>query len=270
MDRSAIYTELGLYLYTEEKARLGTGGEMLPPAAVPDDGLCRVIVDHHSHDAPLRSLDEWEEAVRRPFRYPTMVALACASLAGENGRLWCVGEVRLIEVETLEELHGRKVARVPDTRHSSRLAPDGRTVPAHIVDFIVFSIPACDVTSTTFWPGFGGTESPRIFAFRQAGTPLERDLQRLESAMMADRAEALLRWDAINDASFERAGVLAFCDEAVVAVVPDGPHGNQAAIYSRHLDLHTIVGALGSVARQAGLACVVIPNVGDQYRMLHP
>ncbi|HEY3266064.1 MAG TPA: hypothetical protein VGM37_04000 [Armatimonadota bacterium] len=269
-ERERIYQEPGLYLYTEERARLADDGSMLPADEAPDDGLCRVIVDQRlPFDSPPAPEDQaaW---MRRPFGYPTIVAMAVAALAGRQSRLWYLGEACLPDIGLVEEALGRSVARLADTRHSRSVSPStGRIVPCHSVDVIAFRIGGGDIGPQTTLPLFANTVSPRVFAFDRPDTEMEGELVEIERAFIQGDDAALGHWDAINRMGFRRDGVLRFCQDAIVTVIPGGPHGDHAEIYSTRLDLRAIAAALRAVGESAGLACIEIPNLGDEYAKLH-
>lgn len=293
MDRSEkdkLYIDEGLYLYIEERCRFGKRGAMLSPEDVPNDGLCRVIVDYHSTGPAVRSNDEWAAARRQPYRYPNMVALAAAELAGPSGWLWSAGEAPLYQVDMLEESLGRAVARFPDLRRTfaltsgsighgiAALAGGGGSTPlphgsplrrVHTDDLIVWRISCRDITPTIVVPNFKNSEAPRTFAFDTPGTDLERDIATLERAVLEKRSDALPRWDTINQKSYQRGDILRMCEDTVAIVLLDGPHGSNAGVYSTRLTVQALVDAFHVIAKQAGVCCVEIPNTGSEYRMLH-
>lgn len=290
-DKDKLYIDEGLYLYIEERCRFGKQGAMLSPDDVPDDGLCRVIVDYHSTPVIIHTQEEWIATRRRPYRYPNIIALTAAELAGPSGWLWSAGELPIHEVDLLEESLGRAVARMTDLRRTfsltrgstisggiSALAGIGRSTPlpfgsplrrVHTDDLIAWRIPCRDITPTTVVPAFKNSEAPRTFAFDIAGTDLEREIATLERSILEQKDDALTRWDGINERSYHREDILSLCKDTVLIVLPDGPHGNEAGFYSTRLKAQAIVEAFHSIAERAGVCCVDIPNTGSEYRMLH-
>ncbi|HEY3267524.1 MAG TPA: hypothetical protein VGM37_11395 [Armatimonadota bacterium] len=269
MDRSPLYKEPGFYLYTEERARIDAEGYLLPAEQAPDDGLCRVIVDSHATGLPTdrQGLEEWVWANRWPACSSGMVALAVANLAGPTGWLWRVDELKLRDVDRLEEALGRKIARMPDMRRTFGPAPGGGYQRTRYEDLIVLRQPCREMGLTPLWPP--SSRSNHVFAFNEIGTELDRDLQRLEQATLEGADDALTRWDAIELITDQRGAILELCHNCVAVILPYGPHGDHAGVYSTRVAVGAIVDAFRAVADQAGLACVEIPNLTDECNVLH-
>lgn len=298
------HREQGKYvLFSEARSRYESAGGMLQPSAVPDDGLCRVIVDyqrpaHAEGPAPwLRDRAEriaYLRGVKNIPTYPQIVGQAAARLCGPSGTVWGVGEMRREFAEVLAEA-GLGVSLI-------------RTDVVH--SLVIFRLDATRMCGPLVWPPYGGDYGLRLFGFEGVGGGLGRRLERLgttirRNTLAADKewvridieraqrpprslatqvartmlgtqedvppaivADVLDQWRALLRSCWNRSTLRGLCQEALLCVLPDGPHHSEVSFNASRLSATEITAALSDILIERGVACSVIENPGEQYLML--
>lgn len=229
---------------------------MLPPAAVPKDSLCRVIVDYYNEDSEATSnIHDLLSASGVPasHSYPKLIGLATAALCNNNSRFWCVGEVTRREAVLLRREATGPIVTIEVDRSD---------------DLILYRLDSKTVDADTVWPSYTGDQGFRLFVFDSDENRLESDLLKLQKAIHQNKDAALQRWREIRRASLIRSKLAEMCQEMVVCVMPDGPYFNEVAFHSIRRQVHEITSSLCSVAEQNHIGCSIVPNLGDEYQAL--
>jgi hypothetical protein len=284
-------------LFVEEESRYDNQPGVLLPSEEWNDGLCRVIVDYHGsgrvdlQEASRLRLDADRIAYLRgdaPHRaYDRLIAGTAATLAGSEGRIWCIGEMSRMFARHLSEASGMDIALVRTSITTS---------------VVLFSLPASAVDATVAWPFFQNNYGGRFFVFDREGTNLEWRLQNLERVMRRDgplteeewrrgdwertvrralttraevivydddegrpthAAETLTLWQELQDDCWERDRLTALCEEARVCVLPDLKQDGTLSFHSKTVSARQIVEALCDTAAVQDAVCSVIAFVPD-------
>ena len=291
-------------LFSEARSRYERAGGMLEPSAVPNDGLSRVIVDHHRSphaEGPPPRLKTRAERIaflrggrRNIPTYPQIVGQAAAASCGLSGVLWAVGEMRREFAEVLTEA-GLDVSVF-------------RTGVVH--SLVVFRLDAGKIGDHLPWPPFDGDYGLRLFGFDREGGELERTLERLEMSIRRDTcatetdwarldaeraqrprrtlgeqitraalgtledvppataADVLDQWRVLLRLCWSRPGLYGLCQDAFFCVLPDGPHHSEVSFNSLRLAATDMASALSDTIIGSGLPCSIVENHDEEYLRL--
>jgi len=239
-----------LILLVEERSRLGDRGQVLMLPEIPDDDLCRVIVDYKStQDGDVQFSESLHALKQKPptQNYPKLIGLAAANLA-QDGWLWGVGEVESAEVPLLKQEHKEAIATTKTNEKYSLVA---------------FDVSARSVNENTVWPFYTGDIGLRIFAFNRRGTELEGRLETLRAFIHDNAPSTATLWRQIYQECISRRSLLKLCQDITFCVLPDGPDYNEVSFQSSIYGAYMFVDNLCNLARIYQISCLAAPNTNE-------
>ncbi len=288
-------------LFAEEQSRYDNRLGLALPSELPDDGLCRVVVDHYQAarvdpeelsrartDSERRAFLRAETPLRRYTRTVGLAAARTAKQAGSDTRLWCVGEMSRAFAQVLPQISPVPIA----------------VLRTGIVGAVVaFCVNPDKIVPDFVWPFFANDDGARIFVFDKPGTDLEArfttladtmrrdapaveaewrkgDWERTVRRALTDRNETIVYndedeippsgretarlWRAIQDDCWDRECLRPLLDDALFCVLPDGMHNGTVSFHSVRLSVPTMVEAIAGVVREQGGSCSVVAFVDER------
>lgn len=256
-------------ILTEAMSRYGNDAAMLVLSQIVDDGLCRVItfmqmyaqkdysIKFTQRGKPLIHLqvEDFVELLRHaPYmNTPKILLRTAVDLLDNPGQVWCVGEMNSTKAQALHRLYNGQISIMPTDSQTS---------------LCVFQIPSSDINSDSVWPDFQGDYGPRLLILPLSDTHLGAMLSNLQYLVNISSLEGLNLWRQFHSTCLTRKGIHALCQEAVLCILPDGPHFRQAAFHSLAFSSNTIVDALCKILKTFNYDCTITENSNDEYTLL--
>ncbi len=265
-ERNALHGKQGqCLLLLERHSRYGDNAAILPAELAAHEHTCRIIVSIKQSQVQKPTQ---EEVARNKICQPSLrdyagclkdsisrkfIGAAIKPLLSDGSRVWCMGEVGVLQAEALRLFYREKLACLPV--FFDRM-------------FVVFSLSAKELDEDTIWPYFQGEDSPRIFLSKGSVTELRAYLDTIYQLSLAKDKLALEYWKRISEMCLRREGVETLCKDFQYCILPDGPYFQQFAFHSLRPNLEAMRTSLLEACTNSNLACTVIEDEEAGFSLL--